>query len=425
MLTCTVCQRNKPRQRKAAGLLQSTETPNDPFECLSFDLVTDLPKTERGFDSVAVFVDPLTKLGHFVPTTKTVDAVGFAHLYLNNVFKHHGLSDKFISDRDPRFTSKFWTELTRLIGTRLALSSSYHAQTDGLTERLNRTLETYLRHFVSADQSDWDTLLPMAEFAYNSAWQESVKASPFELTFGRQPKAPVGRIPISLVPGATSFAERISLGLSKAKASLAQAQARQKTFADQKRREVSYEVGDSVLLSSKNLPIRFTGSGKLLPRYVGPFKVVQRIGSLAYKLDLPAHYRIHPVFHVSLIEPYRADGRYQPPPPPTEIEGALEYEVDRILSHRYTRKGKRRFAWYLIAWKNYGPEHNSWEPVANLTNAKLSLKEYWQRARTVSSSNDPPLGRGAAKIGGTARVTRKRPASGSTSVGKNPKRQRR
>jgi len=141
--TCATCLRNKPRQRRPGGLIQSVEIPSSPWESISFDLITDLPKTDTGYDAIAVFVDQLTKLAHFAPTTKTVSAEGFARLYVDHWFRLHGLSDKFISDRDPRFTSRFWEELTRLIGTRLALSSSFHAETDGLTERLNRTLETY------------------------------------------------------------------------------------------------------------------------------------------------------------------------------------------------------------------------------------------------------------------------------------------
>jgi hypothetical protein len=142
---------------------------------------------------------------------------------------------------------------------------------------------------VSLDQSDWHHFLSLAEFAYNSAWQESIKANPFELTYGRQPKAPNGRIPVSSVPGAKSFAERLALGISKAKGRFIQAKQRQKTFADHRRREVEYEVGDKVLLDTKFLSICFTGSSKLLPRFVGPFAILAKIGSVAYRLELPSH----------------------------------------------------------------------------------------------------------------------------------------
>jgi len=418
--TCATCLRNKPRQRRPGGLIQSVEIPSSPWESISFDLITDLPKTDTGYDAIAVFVDQLTKLAHFAPTTKTVSAEGFARLYVDHWFRLHGLSDKFISDRDPRFTSRFWEELTRLIGTRLALSSSFHAETDGLTERLNRTLETYLRHYVSADQSDWNQYLSLAEFAYNSAWQESVKASPFQLTYGKQPKAPIGRTPASPVPGARALAERLALGISRAKGLLIQAKSRQKSFADHRRREVEYEVGDKVLLSTKFLPIRFTGSPKLLPRYVGPFAISAKIGSVAYRLELPAHYRIHPVFHVSLLEPYRSDGRYQPPPPPLEIDGALEYEVDRILAHRTIKRGKRRLLEFLVAWQNYGPEHNSWEPERNLKNAKTSIAEYWQRTGRTGPQlvGGPHRDQGVpARVGGTERVSRKRTSQGRVPSG--------
>jgi hypothetical protein len=127
--TCATCMRNKPRQRRLGGLVQSIEIPSSPWESISFDLITDLPPslTDSGCDAIAVFVDQLTKLAHFAPTTKTVSAEGFARLYVDYWFRHHGLSDKFISDRDPRFTSRFWTELTKLIGTRLGLRLALHS----------------------------------------------------------------------------------------------------------------------------------------------------------------------------------------------------------------------------------------------------------------------------------------------------------
>jgi hypothetical protein len=138
------------------------------------DLIIKLPVTARGHDSICVFVDRLTKMVHFVPCKEKPSAKGFAELYVDNVFGYHGLSKEFISDRDSRFTSEFWKGVTELLGTRLCVSSSFHPQTDGQTERVNQTLEAYLRHFVSATLNDWDLLLSHAEFAHNNASHEFV-----------------------------------------------------------------------------------------------------------------------------------------------------------------------------------------------------------------------------------------------------------
>jgi hypothetical protein len=156
------------------------------------DLIIKLPVTAKGHDSIFVFVDRLTKMVHFVPCKEELSAKGFAELYVDNIFRYHGLSEEFISYRDSRFTSEFWKGVTELLGTRLCVSSSFHPQTDGQTERVNQTPEAYLRHFVSATLNDWDLLLSRAEFAHNNAFHESVQATPFYLNHGRHPRTPMG-----------------------------------------------------------------------------------------------------------------------------------------------------------------------------------------------------------------------------------------
>ena len=167
--------------------------------------------------------------------------------------------------------------------------------------------------------------------------------------------------------------------LAFARKSLIAAQQRQKAFADQHRTERVFSVGDKVLLSTKFLNIKHAETNrKLLPKWIGPFEIVQVVGPVAYKLKMNPGWRVHPVFHVSLLEPYRSDGRVQPPPPPIELEGALEYEVESILSHRFRGRRHPR-ASYLVAWKGYGPEHNSWEPEENVVNAPEAVADYWRR----------------------------------------------
>jgi hypothetical protein len=157
--TCVACQRNKACRHKPYGLLQPLPVPEKPWHAVTFNFIVKLCKTSRGNDSICIFVDKLTKLVHFVACKEEVSAKEFAELYIDHVFRLHGLSREFNTDRDSRFTNAFWQEVTVLLGTRTVMSSSFHPQTDGQTERVNQTLETYLRHFVSVGLNYWDTLL--------------------------------------------------------------------------------------------------------------------------------------------------------------------------------------------------------------------------------------------------------------------------
>jgi hypothetical protein len=267
-------------------------------------------------------------------------------------------------------------------------STAFHPQPDGNTERLNRVVEDMLRHYVRADQTDWDLWLPMVEFAINNSWHSSINNTPFFLNYGRHPRSPTefmllaakrGREPDDKVPAVKAMIQNMHEAVAEAKGCLQAAQQRQKAYADTKRRDVEFEVGDQVLLSTKNLTLRMVGSSKLMPKYIGPFPVVKKVNPVAYELDLPACMKIHNVFHVYLLNEYQTDGSVHPPPPPMLVDGELEYEVERILLHRdkhpvHGWKIRREF---LVKWLSYGPEHNTWEPEANLTNCPELLSEYW------------------------------------------------
>jgi hypothetical protein len=269
--------------------------------------------------------------------------------------------------------------VTELLGTRLCVSSSFHPQTDGQTERVNQTLEAYLRHFVSVTLDDWDLLLSRAEFAHNNAFHESVQETPFYLNHGRHPRTPMGGKRDDVYPDSAAFVERLRSTLTLACKLLIAAQQRQKAYADKHRIEKSYKVGEQVLLSTNYLNIKHGKTNrKLLPKWIGPFKVVQKVGPVSYKLELNPGWRVHPVFHVSLLELYKSDGRVRPPPPPIELEDALEYELNVIEKHRITGKKHSKIS-FLIAWKGYGPEHNSWKPEKNVANAPEKIAEYWKR----------------------------------------------
>ena len=380
--TCAICQVAKAKSVKPGGQLQPLPIPTDRWESIAMDFITDLPCTPSGKDAILVFVDRLTRMVLFAPCTKDIDTLGTAKLLRDYVFCHHGLPVSIVSDRDPRFTSKVWTELMKLLGTRLNMSSAFHPQTDGLTERYNRVLEEYLRSYVSATYDDWDQWLPLAQFAVNNSKQESLQATPFYLNFGRHPRTPATVTNNSDLPGAEEFASTLHKAITEAKSALQAAQQRQKAFADNKTRRIEFAVGQKVLLDTRNLTLRTTGPNKLLQKYVGPFKVQARVGAVAYRLELPATMKCHPVFHVSLLHKWNPDGRHQPLPPPIAVdEEGTWHDIDSILDHKQVKRGRKLVDRYLVKWAGFGPEHNEWRDAVDVTD--VAIQAYRNRQAQV------------------------------------------
>ncbi|KAL3685904.1 hypothetical protein R1sor_003926 [Riccia sorocarpa] len=373
--SCGECQQIKATNQAPTGLLQPLPIPSKRWEHISMDLVCELPMTKMGFDSIVVFVDKLSKMIHLCPTRKDVFAPELAQLYLRTIVNHHGLSQVIITDRGTQFTSLFWRTLFGLFKTKLAFSTAYHPQTDGQTERVNRTIEDMLRAFTMEEQEGWDNLLPLVEFAYNNSTNSSTSATPFFLMYGEHPLTPAGLLgrgsptPITTkMEAVNEFVSRLQEGVARAKIKLHIAQNRQKQYADQHRRHEEFGVGEKVWLSTTNL--RLIGSRKLNPRYIGPFTIQQRIGAVAYKLELPSSMKIHPVFHVSLLRrhvprPVELGAPNAARPPPALIDGEEEFEVERILQKR-TRGLRRQRIEYLVQWKGYPLYEATWEPAANL-----------------------------------------------------------
>jgi hypothetical protein len=384
---CDSCQRNKGTNQRPGGLLRPLPVPTDTWRSVGMDMVTDLPVTPEGYDSITVFVDRLSKMVRLAPCKKHMDAPDLATLFCEHVFRSHGVPSQFVSDRGSLFVSRFWQSFTKLLGVTTAMSSAYHPQTDGNTERVNRIMEDVLRHFVDASQTNWASLLPLVEFAINDSWQESIQAVPFAVVYGRRPNLPLDSFlrgeesgsAVSACDSATETALLIGEAVSKAKSALHAAQQRQKAYADAKRRDVEFAVGQEVLLSTTNIKPKFKGSPKLLPKWIGPFTVTEVINPVAFRLKLPNTLKLHNVFHASLLKPYWPDGNIQPPPAPEMIEGELEFEVEAILSHRFTRGGKLEF---LVRWLGYGHDHDTWEPEANCANCPALITEYWSRVKT-------------------------------------------
>ncbi len=188
--TCPVCQRTKGSNQKPIGLLRPLAVPAERWDQVTMDFITGLPTTTTGCDAITSFVDKLSKMVHFAAGRKSDTAQTVASQFFEQVYRHHGLPLSIVSDRDPRFLSAFWQELWDLCGTRLDMSTPYHAQTDGQTERINRWLEDALRAYVNAQQEDWDQKLASLEFAYNDKVQASTGFTPFYLNTGRHPRTP-------------------------------------------------------------------------------------------------------------------------------------------------------------------------------------------------------------------------------------------
>ena len=380
---CPVCQRNRKPTHKAYGELQSLPVPKDTWTSISMDFITGLPTTERGNNSIMVVVDRMSKMVHLIATVQSVTAQGVAQLFQDRIFALHGVPDDIISDRDSKFTSAFWKNLQKLLGTNLNLSTAFHPQTDGQTERMNSTLEDMLRHYVSPDQKDWDNFLSLAEFSMNRCYKSSIDCSPFQLVYGKNPRTPASALLKDIQeqnPSATATITKMHENLERAQQCMLAAQSRDKAYADKKTRPHTFEVNQRVLLSTKNLRIARTNlTRKLLPRFIGPFKVLKRVGNQAYELELPPTMKMHDVFHVSLLKPYNQEGTYLPPPVTILLEGEDEFEVATILNHR-GQPGKRSKS-YLVSWTGYGPEHETWEPEGNLQNCRDKIQAYWDKLR--------------------------------------------
>ncbi|KAI3746207.1 hypothetical protein L6452_08631 [Arctium lappa] len=295
----------KAEHQRPYGSLQSLEIPEWKWDKIIMDFVTKLPKTLRGNDKIWVIVDRLTKSAHFLAMRETLPIDKLAKLYIDEVVSRHGIPLSIVSDRDSRFTSRFWEALQQELGTRVNLSTTYRPQTDGQSERKIQTLEDMLRSCVIDFGGNWDTHLPLVEFTYNDSYPSSLRASLFEALYGRKCKTPV----CWLEAGEKQFTgpEIVQETADKVKSireRLKATQDRQKSYADKKRRPVEFQVGDRVMLKVspwKGL-IRFGNRRKLSPRFLGTFTILERIGIQAYKLDLPPEMdEIHLTFHVCYL----------------------------------------------------------------------------------------------------------------------------
>ncbi|WVZ49037.1 LOW QUALITY PROTEIN: hypothetical protein U9M48_000419 [Paspalum notatum var. saurae] len=324
---CLVCQQAKHNLSHPAGMLQPLPIPKRVWQDLSMDFIEGLPKSE-GYITIMVVT--------------------------------------IVSDRDPIFISAFWRELFKLYQVKLNLSTAYHPQSDGQTERVNQCLEMYLRCAIHDSPRQWKAWLPLAELWYNSSFHTSIGCSPFKALFGYEPNLGVsGPLSASTPPSVAELAQVRELHLQVLKQHLAAAQNRMKLQADRGRVELQFQPGDFVLLKLQPYTQSSVVSRpypKLAFKYYGPFKVLERVGSVAYKLELPSDAQVHPVFHVSQLKPYTPN--YSPVfselPVLTDLE-ARDAQPVAILDRRLVKKGNAAITQIRVAWSGLPQSSATWE----------------------------------------------------------------
>jgi transposase InsO family protein len=443
--TCPVCQACKARNTKPAGQAQPLYIPDRPWQSVSLDLITQLPRS-NGHTAIVVFVDRFSKQAHFAATTTKVTAPQLADLFIRTVYCHHGLPKDLVSDRDTRFVSDFWASLCKQLQVKRRLSTANHPQTDGQTERVNRILEEFLRAYCSARQDNWSQLLPMAEFAYNSSVQQSTGFAPFQLVYGSVPASPADlqaealqaqqqqpELPHQPVQrprqeqpqpavqqpaaggqqqqqpqpplqpqrqpshqrgtnrAAEQLVEQLAANWQLAKQRIAEAQQKQAETHNHRHSSEQFQAGDLVSLNVAHLRSSSPkhGSWKLHKKWLGPYKILRMHGPNAAELELPATMKIHPTVNISMLQKFRQSAdfgqRTEPPPDPVLVEGQEEFEVEDILDRRVRTYGKGQREEYLVLWKGYPVWEATWEPKANLANAAERVHAFHQRMQSTAS----------------------------------------
>ena len=340
---CQVCQQVKTESLSPAGLLQPLPIPCQVWDDVTMDFIEGLPPS-HGKHVIMVVVDRLSKYAHFLALSHPYTAKTVADKFIEGVIKLHGMPQSIVSDRDPVFTSQFWQEFFKLSGTKLKMSSAYHPQTDGQSEVVNRCLEQYLRSFVHQQPRKWSDFLPWAELWYNTTYHASTKMTPFQALYGRLPPTiphyPVGSCSIHEVDQQLTTRDTL---LRQLKENLAAANNHNKQRVDRKRRDIEFQVGDLVYLRLhpyRQQSVFPRTHQKLARRYYGPYEIEERIGPVAYKLKLPHHSRIHPVFHVSMLKQCIGDTHIPSSKlPPISDEGDFIIEPESILDTRWIRRG--------------------------------------------------------------------------------------
>lgn len=377
---CGICQATKNINNPPCVPLMPNETPDRIYGVLTTDFLSGIP-TCKDFDNISVWVCRKSKRIFAEPTVKTIDSDGTGDLFTAKIFPHTGLPDAIISDRGPQFASRVFKRHLQKLRIDSALSTAYHPQSDGETERVNQEILQYLRAFVDLHHDDWVDWLPLACFAHNNRVHASTGYSPFKMLHGTDLRGFPSALPSVPVQDVESRLEHQKKVPEEAEACMELAAQRMRDAAGNWRsNNPEHREGQKMWLDGKNLRLQVP-SVKLAPRRHGPFEIAEVMGPVTYRLHIPATWkRIHPVFHASLLTPYietEAHGpnfTFQPP----EVDGEeLKYEVERIDDSRLTRNN--RGVQYLVKFKGWPASSNEWINSSALPNAQEAIDDFHKR----------------------------------------------
>lgn len=376
---CNTCQTTKHARHRPYGLLQPLQVANRPWQSVSLDFIVKLPKSQEpltkvAYDSILVIVDRFTKYSYFLPYLESSTAEDLSYTFLRTIVANHGVPEQLVSDRDKLFTSNFWKSLMKQLGTEHKLSTSFHPQTDGQTERTNQTLEQYLRGYVNYEQDNWVVLLPTAQHAHNTSPSADRGLSPHEALFGTEPETRLSLDDFAPNDSATTKSKRIATLHEELQKDLQFLRHRMAYYANQRRVSgPTLKEGDKVYLLRRNIKTK-RASNKLDFTKLGPFEIKRKRGAVSFELRLPKKMSMHPVFHISLLEPAHPNATLQTQPPEIEDDfQSPQYEVERILDDRLEGGQKQ----YLVRWKGYDHTEDTWEPKSHFI-SMAPLRLYYQ-----------------------------------------------
>ncbi|XP_073137715.1 uncharacterized protein [Henckelia pumila] len=360
-------QQVKVEHQRPAGLLKPLHIPTWKWEDVTMDFVIGLPITQQRMNSLWIIVERLTKSAHFLPVRNNFSMNQYAELYIREVVRLHGVPARIVSDRDPRFTSNFWRSLHHGLGTKLAFSTAFHPQTDGQSERVIQILEDLLRVCMIDFGGNWESKLPLVEFIYNNSYQATIGMTPYEALYGRKCRTPLhwDEIGERAVLGPEIVQQTVDM-IAKIRDRMLTVQSRQKSYADRRRRELEFQVGDHVFLkvSPWKGVLRFGKKGKLSPRYIGPFEILDKVGTRAYRVALPPNLEgVHNVFHISMLRKYISNPSHVIRHEPVKWTPDLSYEEIpiQILDTQVRKLRNKEIKMVKVLWRNQLVEEATWE----------------------------------------------------------------
>ncbi|GKE83782.1 reverse transcriptase domain-containing protein, partial [Tanacetum coccineum] len=364
---CLTCSRVNTECQKPSSLLVQPEIPMWKWERITMDFVTKLPKTSIGHDAIWVIVDRLTKSTHFIPIRATDSMETLTRLYIKEIVSRHGVPISIISDHDSHFTSRFWRSLQNALGTQLDMSIAYHPETDGQSERTIQTLEDMLRACVIDFRKGWDKHLPLVEFSYNNSYHASIKAAPFKALYGRKCRSPVcwAEVGDSQLTG-PKIIQETTKKIVQIRQRLQAARDRQRSYANIKQKPLEFQVGDRVMLkvSPHKGIFRFGKRGKLNPRYIGPFKILERIGPVAYRQELLEELsNVHNTFHISNLKKCLSDESLIIPMKELKLNDKLNFikEPMEIMDREIKQLKRSRIHIVKVRCNSKGGPEFTWE----------------------------------------------------------------